>query len=102
MGPLRGGGMRARAVMAVAFVLLAACRGDGEAVLSPTPSPSPNGTDTSSPSPTPTEPLAAAVVTFVASLEGTYEGTWQNTTFGSQGPASIIAEFDEDERTFTL
>lgn len=35
-------------------------------------------------------------------LPGSYEGLWQNTTFGSSGPASILIEFDDPNFAVTI
>jgi len=44
----------------------------------------------------------AEIAALVADYEGGYEGTWNNTTFGSEGPIVGNLEFDPDSLTLTL
>ena len=99
------GSRRALGGSAVALILVAACGGG-----------SPSGAPTQAPTVTaaPTQatvtaaPTQAASTTdpfaLVAKFEGTYSGTWRNTTFGSTGPASIEIHLDRTAGTigFTL
>jgi len=78
--------------VAVAFALFAlvACGGSSStASASPTPSPSPSPAASA-------DPLA-----LYSALEGTYTGTWNNTTYGSSGSINVVVKLDHAAGTIT-
>lgn len=90
------------------MVLIAAC-GGGTATETPGESQAvaTNSPVTQAPAPTtaPTEGTTSPTADpflFVAKFEGTYSGTWKNTTFGSTGPASIELKLDRAAATMGL
>lgn len=77
----------------LAVVLLVACGGGSSNAGKPTPTPTPV--------PTPTPSATPDVLGLAALLEGTYAGTWNNTTFGSSGSVKIENHLDRAAGTMT-
>jgi hypothetical protein len=92
---------------------LAACSG---AAATPTPAPTPPPTASPAPSPTPAatptpaaSPTAAAssgsaadAYPFLEGYQGTFKGSWNNTTFGSTGSMTWIISADPASRRITI
>jgi hypothetical protein len=91
---------------------LAACSG---AAATPTPAPTPPPTATPAPSPTPaatptpapspeaaSSGSAADAYPFLEGYQGTFKGSWTNTTFGSTGSMTWIISADPASRRITI
>lgn len=84
--------MTRSALVALAALLMFGCGGGGTSngAAQPTPTPVP-----ATPTPSPTaDPLAVAAL-----FEGVYSGTWNNTTFGTSGPAKFENHLDRSAGT---
>ncbi|MCB2224174.1 MAG: hypothetical protein KQH83_08370 [Actinobacteria bacterium] len=97
--------MRARILMCALALVAAGCGGDGAdtteapsttgaAATTAAPTTTEAATTTTAAATTTTEDPMAAVAAEVAPFEGGYTGTWNNTTFGSEG--EFIAEVSYD------
>ena len=78
---------------AAALVMLGCGGGPSSTAATPTPTPTPAKTPT--PTPTP-DPLALAAL-----FEGTYTGTWNNTTYGTSGSIKLENKLDRTAGTMT-
>jgi hypothetical protein len=92
--------------MAVAVLVLAACGGGGAATQGPAASSSPTQAAASQPAATQAAPSQAAASTnpfaIVDQFEGSYQGTWTNTTYGSTGPAAVQVRVHHTAGTIEL
>lgn len=83
---------RSLALAGLATLTLAACSGSSSTSGSVPPSPS----IPPPPKPPATPPVVAALLT------GKYSGTWNNTTFGSNGTLSVATTFDQPTSTLNM
>jgi len=87
--------------IALIGLVVGACGGGGSSSQAPAAT-----TAASTPTAPPAATQGAAATTdplaVVSQFEGTYTGTWTNTTFGSTGPASISVALDRATGTITL
>lgn len=97
-----------RFVLVALLLVVAACGDDDTATTATTAGPTTTGATTAAPtteaptttaptttSPPTTEDPAAARTAAAAQFAGEYTGTWENTTFGSTGPADVTVVVDE-------
>jgi len=91
-------------------VALAACSGAATPTPLPSPSPTPMATPAAAPteSATPTVPTAAPSLSavdaypFLSGYQGTFNGSWNDTTFATTGSMTWIMSADSTARTVTI